>query len=143
LAGCAAGVCENRNLSVIKQAFEEELGYAPPPKYRRFVNQLAKLYEAGQIEKIPGAKFEVGQETGATRRLLPNVDGIKFLVHEGGCGGTHEDSHNLCGLLAGYIHHPNVAGATVLSLGCQHADSDSSGRTEEARREFQKASVYF
>jgi len=24
-------------------------------------------------------------------------------------------------LLAGYIHHPNVAGATVLSLGCQHA----------------------
>src|SRR6202043_4254941 len=22
---------------------------------------------------------------------------------------------------AGYIHHPNVAGATVLSLGCQHA----------------------
>jgi altronate hydrolase len=113
--------CENRNLSVIKQAFEEELGYAPPPKYRRFVNQLAKLYEAGQVEKIPGAKFEVGQETGSTRKLLPNVDGIKFLVHEGGCGGTHEDSQNLCGLLAGYIHHPNVAGATVLSLGCQHA----------------------
>jgi altronate hydrolase len=27
----------------------------------------------------------------------------------------------LCGLIAGYIHHPNVAGATVLSLGCQHA----------------------
>src|SRR5207248_6752237 len=24
-------------------------------------------------------------------------------------------------LIAGYIHHPNVAGATVLSLGCQHA----------------------
>jgi altronate hydrolase len=26
-------------------------------------------------------------------------------------------------LLAGYIHHPNVAGATVLSLGCQHAQA--------------------
>ena len=26
-------------------------------------------------------------------------------------------------LLAGYIHHPNVAGATVLSLGCQNAQS--------------------
>jgi altronate hydrolase len=49
------------------------------------------------------------------------VDGIKFLLHEGGCGGTREDSNNLCGLIAGYIHHPNVAGATVLSLGCQHA----------------------
>jgi len=24
-------------------------------------------------------------------------------------------------LIAGYIHHPNVAGATILSLGCQHS----------------------
>jgi altronate hydrolase len=49
------------------------------------------------------------------------VDGIKFLAHEGGCGGTREDSDNLCSLIAGYIHHPNVAGATILSLGCQHS----------------------
>jgi altronate hydrolase len=49
------------------------------------------------------------------------MDGIRFLLHEGGCGGTREDSDNLCGLIAGYIHHPNVAGATVLSLGCQNA----------------------
>ncbi|MGY8954375.1 MAG: UxaA family hydrolase, partial [Flavobacteriales bacterium] len=27
----------------------------------------------------------------------------------------------LCNLLAGYINNPNIAGATVLSLGCQHA----------------------
>jgi altronate hydrolase len=113
--------CENRNLSVIKQAFEEELGYAPPPKYRRFVNQLAKLYEQGKATEISGAKFQTEQDPGISRRLLPNVDGIKFLTHQGGCGGTREDSNNLCGLLAGYVHHPNVAGATVLSLGCQHA----------------------
>lgn len=43
------------------------------------------------------------------------------MIHEGGCGGTREDSNNLCGLIAGYIHHPNVAGATVLSLGCQNS----------------------
>jgi len=42
-------------------------------------------------------------------------------MHEGGCAGTREDANNLCALLAGYIHHPNVAGATVLSLGCQNA----------------------
>jgi altronate hydrolase len=42
-------------------------------------------------------------------------------MHEGGCGGTREDSNNLCALIAGYLHHPNVAGATVLSLGCQHS----------------------
>jgi altronate hydrolase len=49
------------------------------------------------------------------------VDGVKFLEHGLGCGGTLQDAEALCGLLAGYINHPNVAGATVLSLGCQHA----------------------
>ncbi len=46
-----------------------------------------------------------------------------FLTHQGGCGGTRQDAQALCGLLAGYIHHPNVAGATVLSLGCQNAQA--------------------
>src|SRR3546814_16636688 len=53
--------------------------------------------------------------------LFPNVDGIKFLTHSMGCGGTKDDARTLCGLLSGYITHPNVAGATVLSLGCQNA----------------------
>src|SRR5690606_2209492 len=30
----------------------------------------------------------------------------------------------LCALIAGYIKNPNVAGATVLSLGCQNAQAD-------------------
>src|SRR5690606_25807582 len=54
-------------------------------------------------------------------RIFDNLDGIKFLTHEGGCGGTRQDSEALCALLAGYINNPNVAGATVLSLGCQNA----------------------
>jgi altronate hydrolase len=54
--------------------------------------------------------------------LFKNIDGIKFLTHEGGCGGIRQDSETLCGLLAGYITHPNVAGATILSLGCQNAE---------------------
>ena len=32
------------------------------------------------------------------------------------------DSETLCNLLAGYVTNPNVAGATVLSLGCQNAE---------------------
>ena len=52
--------------------------------------------------------------------MFPNVDGIHFLTHDGGCGGK-SDSVSLCNLLAGYINNPNVAGATILSLGCQHA----------------------
>jgi altronate hydrolase len=115
--------CENRNISVLKQAFDEELGFAAPQVYRRQVAQLAKLYRDGQLEesKIPSLSQPVAAAPPA--RTFENVDGIKFLLHESGCGGTREDSDNLCGLIAGYIHHPNVAGATVLSLGCQHAQT--------------------
>ena len=59
-----------------------------------------------------------------SQKVFPNIDGIKFLSHSMGCGGTKSDAQTLCGLLAGYITHPNVAGATVLSLGCQNAQAE-------------------
>src|SRR5579859_1658277 len=113
--------CENRNLAVLKQAFEEELGFAAPQVYRRQVAELARLYREGKSEALKTFSFSEMHPGKPSPKVFRNVDGIKFLMHEGGCGGTREDSNNLCGLLAGYIHHPNVAGATVLSLGCQHA----------------------
>jgi len=113
--------CENRNIGVLKQAFEEELGFAAPQVYRRQVAELARLYAEGRAEEIKTREL-AGEAAGPQRsKIFENVDGVRFLLHEGGCGGTREDSQNLCGLIAGYIHHPNVAGATVLSLGCQHA----------------------
>jgi altronate hydrolase len=112
--------CENKNIQVLKQALEEELGFAAPQLYRHQVAELARLYREGRINN-EGHAAPVAAAPAQRRRLFENVDGIRFLVHEGGCGGTREDSNNLCGLIAGYIHHPNVAGATVLSLGCQHA----------------------
>ncbi len=81
---------------------------------------MATLYREGKTAKL-NADEPVEDAAPASTRLFPNIDGVRFLLHEGGCGGTREDSNNLCGLIAGYIHHPNVAGATVLSLGCQHA----------------------
>src|SRR5229473_3495486 len=113
--------CENRNLAVLRQAFEEELGFAAPQIYRRQVAELARLYREGKSEDLHNFSFSENKPAAANARVFRNVDGIKFLIHEGGCGGTREDARNLCALLAGYIHHPNVAGATVLSLGCQHA----------------------
>ncbi len=113
--------CENRNIAVLKQAFEEELGFAAPQVYRRQVAELARLYQDGRTEHIK-TRALTGDPPGPQRsRIFEHVDGVRFLLHEGGCGGTREDSNNLCGLIAGYIHHPNVAGATVLSLGCQNA----------------------
>ena len=113
--------CENRNLGVLKQAFEEELGFAAPQIYRRQVAEMARLYREGKSEELKSVALGELQRSGGAPKIFQNIDGIKFLLHEAGCGGTHEDARNLCGLLAGYIHHPNVAGATVLSLGCQHA----------------------
>jgi altronate hydrolase len=115
--------CENRNVAVLKQAFEEELGYAPPQVYRNHVARLVGLYQEGKlkIEEAWDAGSESARQVRERRRVFKNLDGIKFLAHEGGCGGTRQDAGGLVGLLAGYIHHPNVAGATILSLGCQNA----------------------
>jgi altronate hydrolase len=113
--------CENRNIAVLKQAFQQGLGFVQPPVYQEQVAELARLYESGQAGQIRNYSPPAKKSAAKRSSIFPHVDGIKFLVHEGGCGGTREDAQNLCGLIAGYIHHPNVAGATVLSLGCQNA----------------------
>jgi len=112
--------CENRNVSVLKQAFDEELGFAAPQGYRGQVAELVRYYKEGKLDDINNYHPNGGRAGERRSRVFPNIDGIKFLTHEGGCGGTREDATNLAGLIAGYIHHPNVAGATVLSLGCQN-----------------------
>jgi altronate hydrolase len=116
--------CENRNIAVLKQAFLEELGFAQPNIYRQQVAELVRLYAEGKTKTIETHALEPRSYSPTRPKVFGNVDGIKFLMHEGGCGGTREDANNLCGLLAGYIHHPNVAGATVLSLGCQNSQID-------------------
>ena len=112
--------CENRNVSVLKQAFDEELGFAAPQGYRGQVAELVRYYKEGKLDDINNYHSNGGHASERRSRVFPNIDGIKFLTHDGGCGGTREDATNLAGLIAGYIHHPNVAGATVLSLGCQN-----------------------
>ncbi|HEY6976211.1 MAG TPA: altronate dehydratase family protein [Chitinophagaceae bacterium] len=114
--------CENRNMEILEQALVTDLGYGKNESYKKQSQQLVELYKAGKsVEEIINADIEVDAMKTAQQRLFKNVDGIKFLTHELGCGGTRQDAQALCGLLAGYITHPNVAGATVLSLGCQNA----------------------
>ncbi|ANI88359.1 altronate hydrolase [Arachidicoccus ginsenosidimutans] len=110
--------CENRNLDVIKEALHNELGYAVTDKYKSYTHNLLSLYQqGGDVLKNDIAVKEADVHT---NRIFPNVDGIKFLNHQGGCGGTRQDANTLSKLLAAYADHPNVAGVTVLSLGCQH-----------------------
>lgn len=114
--------CENRNLEILEQSLVTDLGYGTNQSYRRQSQQLIDLYKAGEsVEEILNADIQIDGKDLKPRRLFENVDGIKFLKHELGCGGTRQDARALCGLLAGYVTHPNVAGATVLSLGCQNA----------------------
>ncbi|HEV3327439.1 MAG TPA: altronate dehydratase family protein [Puia sp.] len=125
--------CENRNLDVLQQALVTDLGYGRNRSYQLQSQQLIELYKTGKsVEEILKADLHAEYGGNAGKRLFPNIDGIKFLTHDGGCGGTRQDAQALCGLLAGYITHPNVAGATVLSLGCQNAQV--SILEEEIRR---------
>lgn len=113
--------CENRNLAAMREALLKPLGYQKTGAYQELASRLVSMCRAGKTpDEILAVVAEAGEEAGE-ERLFPHVDGVKFLYHEGGCGGARQDSQALCGLLAGYITHPNVFGATVLSLGCQHA----------------------
>jgi altronate hydrolase len=109
--------CENRNLDVIREAMHNELGYAVTDKYKQYTRALREAYEKG--EPLAGP-IELPAVSASHNRIFKNVDGIKFLNHQGGCGGTRQDSAILENLLAAYADHPNVGGVTVLSLGCQH-----------------------
>ena len=114
--------CENRNIEVMREALVNELGYGRNQNKKVEVSRLIDLYKEGRnIGEILSADVSLHVEEVKKHRLFPNVDGIKFLSHEGGCGGTRQDAQALCGLLAGYITNSNVAGATILSLGCQNA----------------------
>lgn len=110
--------CENRNLDVIREALHNELGYAVTDKYKRYTHQLIEAFKKG--EGIEAVNLFETPVKGVIERLFKNVDGIKFLNHQGGCGGTRQDAAILSKLLAAYANHPNVAGITLLSLGCQN-----------------------
>jgi len=108
--------CENRNLDVIREAMHNELGYAVTDKYKRYTHQLLAAWQTGgQLENI-----DLSPSAEIPGRPFKNVDGIKFLNHQGGCGGIRQDAAILSKLLAAYADHPNVGGVTVLSLGCQN-----------------------
>lgn len=109
--------CENTNVKLLQEAFENALGFSQPNPYEIQIKNLISDLQSEKSTETVAQKVEF-----QTSKIFPNLDGIRFLTHSMGCGGTRQDADSLCGLLAGYIHHPNVAGATVLSLGCQNAE---------------------
>ncbi|WP_341837391.1 altronate dehydratase family protein [Chitinophaga pollutisoli] len=102
--------CENRNVQLLHETLIKGLGYHKGNPYETLLHEM--------LHGNAGASAHNGVNS---QRPFPNITGIKLLTHTMGCGGTKDDTRALCGLLAGYVTHPNVAGATVLSLGCQNA----------------------
>jgi altronate hydrolase len=135
--------CENRNLDVIKESLHNTLGYTVTDKYRSFSKQLLEAYEAGT--PLEDSLLDLQPVAHPSKnRVFKNVDGIKFLNHQGGCGGTRQDADLLSNLLAAYADHPNVGGITVLSLGCQHLQtSDFLADLKRRNPDFNKPLLIF
>lgn len=111
--------CENRNILTLKNAFERALGYEQNI-YEDFVKRLVHQHQNNKnIDEV--YLLEKEPITQNKSKIFKNTQ-IKFITHNAGCGGTRQDSDTLCRLLAGYLKNPNVAGATILSLGCQNAE---------------------
>ncbi|MGL1886166.1 MAG: altronate dehydratase family protein [Reichenbachiella sp.] len=132
--------CENRNIATIKRAFEKALGYEQEDPYTQLVEALVDNHQNGSNSddlKLSSVK------TDQHKAVFENVS-IKFITHQAGCGGTRQDSDTLCRLLAGYLNNPNVAGATVLSLGCQNAQVEIlQDAINKVNPTFDKSVLYF
>ena len=106
--------CENRNIETLKAIFEKEFN---PPEKEPLQELLSKLVSGKNSEVLN--KKNIPPKSSQFENIK-----VRFLNHQGGCGGTRQDAQSLARLLAGYVKNPNVAGATVLSLGCQHLEID-------------------
>ncbi|MDO7172480.1 UxaA family hydrolase [Mariniflexile sp. AS56] len=136
--------CENRNIDVLEGALSEKLGYETKKDFAVDTDALIQQYKAGVSEEdIMNTPIITTKEDIEKNRVFPNVDGIKFLKHDGGCGGIRQDSETLCKLLAGYITNPNVAGATVFSLGCQNAQIDMLQKAIDAIAPNNKKPIHY
>ncbi len=103
--------CQNKNIETLKDIFMKEF-------YEEKVSE-EQLYLRDIINENNSARINFGGSTKPKSKNFENID-VKFITHSGGCGETRQDSATLGRLLAGYVNNPNVAGATILSLGCEH-----------------------
>lgn len=97
--------CQNRNVLKLQEALAKPLGYSQD-NYAVITENLL-----GQ-QKTPHQ---------STTQVFQNIDGIRALTVNSGCGGTTHDAESLCKILAAYANHPNVGGITVFGLGCEKA----------------------
>jgi altronate hydrolase len=111
--------CENKNIERLKEVFDELV----PKKTDAYKQLLRSLISNNPETSTENERVE--------KPTFDNIE-VKFITHQGGCGGIRQDSESLARLLAGYVNNPNVAGATVLSLGCQNLQIELFQKTLKA-----------
>ena len=112
--------CSNQELNELKKVLPPVLGYATTSRYVNFTEELVKQIKTKGAPEDPVISLDSFDPQ--PEPLFPHVDGLRFLTHHMGCGSTPDEAEELVELLANYITHPNTAGATVVSLGCQKAE---------------------
>lgn len=100
--------CQNRNVLKLQEALAKPLGY----ETRNYESVTHNLLQ----EHISSHKTQ--------NRPFKNIDGIRAITVNSGCGGTSNDAQSMCRILADYADHPNVAGITVFALGCEKAQAE-------------------
>jgi altronate hydrolase len=74
---------------VLKDALVEKLGFRKAKTYENEVDSLISLYQTGNsVEAILNADLQTDLTEQKSNKLFQNIDGIKFLTHDMGCGGT-------------------------------------------------------
>ena len=110
----------------------ERVELVPEPERRKFLgfrrrdgrvgtrNYVAVLASVNCSSSATVAVVDHFERSGALADF-PNVDGVIGFPHKGGCGAHigSDSLHQLQRTLAGVVHHPNVAGYVILSLGCE------------------------
>ena len=113
--------CENHHVELLRESLQDALGYRSQKKRSFDISELVTAVKSGAgVEEVaqmqPGSVISESGE-----RVFPNIDGIKFITHQAGCGGTRGDSDMFVELVVSYLINPNCGGATIISLGCQNA----------------------
>ena len=123
LAGSSFGVLREPQHPEFEAGVRRGTGLRSPQLYRQQVAELAKLYREGKTEQINDPDTSQSASEPSTGKIFQNVDGINFFYTKAAAAGPARTRTIFAGSSQD-IHHPNVAGATVLSLGCQHAQAD-------------------
>ncbi|MEN9390930.1 MAG: hypothetical protein RL017_227, partial [Pseudomonadota bacterium] len=137
--------CENRNVAKLQNAFNSVLGYNNPDNiYENHVKKIVDLYNNKQFDQIKAVTTSKNSTLGKETQLFKNVDGIKFIYHNSGCGGSNDDCASLAKLFASLCFNSNVAGVTVLSLGCQKTQiSDMVNAINDINPNLSKPILYY